>query len=120
MKIVITNNPLVRDRLPEAEFHDTDYLGVLVLTRDKIHLGHRLLTHPLSGSVKPGETPYKTVVISAERGSLDEKALNIIEESIQTSKKLLANRPPRSLNEEVMADFRLIDYDLIFNDGGFK
>ena len=114
--LVITNNPLVRDRCPEAEFHDTDYLGVLVLARDKIHLGHRLLTHPLSGSVKPGETPYKTVVISAERSSLDEKALNIIEESIQTSKKLLANRPPRSLNEEVMADFRLIDYDLIFNE----
>ena len=86
MNIIITNNPLVRDKRSESEveFYDTDYLGVLKAARDKIHLGHGLLTHPLSGSVKPGETPYKTVVLTREKGVLDEKALAIIEASIQT------------------------------------
>ena len=113
MKIVVTNNPLVREKFPEAEFHDTDFPGVLKIVRDRIHLGHRLLTHPLSGSVKPLETPYKTVVISLEKGSLDEKALLIIEDSIQSCQKFTAKR---DWGEEVLADFQLIDYDLIFSD----
>ena len=115
MKIVVTNNPMVRDKLPDAEFHDTDYLGVLKIVRDKIHLGHKLLTHPLSGSVKPGETPYKTVILSAKKGKLDESALSIIEDSIQTCQKFMANGAVRSWREEILADFQLIDYDLIFS-----
>ena len=117
MKIIITNNPMVRDKLHEGstlQFHDTDYLGVLFAVRDKIHLGHELLTHPLSGSVKPGETPYKTVIISGEKGVLDENSLFIIEESIQTSIKLRRSAVKKEWNAEILADFQLIDYDLIF------
>ena len=129
-EIVITNNPMVRDRIqgaPESklgaacnmvEFHETDYLGVLKVVRDRIHLGYGLLTHPLSGSVKPGETPYKTVVISAERGSLDEKALLIIEDSIQTCLKLTKNGLKKDWSGKILADFQLIDYSLVF--GSFR
>ena len=115
---------MVRDRAPEGaglgtiEFYDTDYLGVLKTVRDKIHLGHELLTHPLSGSVKPGETPYKTVIISAEKGSFDEKALSIIEDSIQTCLKLTSDSKKRNWSAEILKDFQLIDYSLIFS-GGF-
>ena len=107
---------MVHDKLPDVEFHDTDYLGVLKIVRDRVHLGHKLLTHPLSGSVKPGETPYKTVVLSAERGSLDEKALSIIEDSIQTCLKFTTNSVKRIWSEEILADFQLIDYDIISSD----
>ena len=113
---MVTNNPMVRDKQPEAEFHDTDYLGVLKIVRDRIHLGHKLLTHPLSGSVKPGETPYKTVVLSDEKGSLDEKALSIIEDSIQTCLKLTKSFERPSWNTKVLADFQLIDYGFVFSD----
>ena len=112
MRIVVTNNPLVRDRLPESEFHDTDFIGVLKLVRDRIHIGHKLLTHPLSGSIKPGETPYKTVVISAEKSCLDLNALSIIEGSIQTCQKFVIKG---NWGEKALADFQLIDYDLVFN-----
>jgi hypothetical protein len=90
-KIIITNNPLVSDIScsDKVEYHDIDYLGVLIKVRDKIHLGHWLLTHPLYGSVKPGETPYRTVLLSAERGSLDEQSLIMVEESIETFKKFV-------------------------------
>ena len=133
MKIIITNNPMVQEKLQgqtssAIEFHDTDYLGVLKAVRDKIHLGYRLLTHPLSGSVKPGETPYKTIIITEEKGalheyalsideksfSIDEKSLSIIEESIQTCVKLTAKEKKRALSEKILADFQLIDYNLIF------
>ena len=120
-EIAITNNPKVRDETPrdkaqkrKIEFYDTDYLGILKLVRDRIHLGHGLLTHPLSGSIKPGETPYKTVVISAGKSSFDTEALRIIEDSIQTCLKLTAKGMEKSWNAEILSDFQLIDYDLIF------
>ncbi|MCL1992716.1 MAG: GrdX family protein [Spirochaetes bacterium] len=121
MNIVITNNPMVRDKanmpagLYKIEFFDTDYLGVLKTARDKVHLGHALLTHPLSGSVKPGETPYKTVIVSGDTGQLDEKALSIIEESIQTCLKLATGGGAgKAVREDLLADFQLVDYSLVF------
>jgi len=116
MEIIITNNPMVRDRLQgqELEFCDTDCLGVFKAVRDKIHLGHRLLTHPLSGSVKPGETPYKTILITREKGSLDESSLSIIEEALQTCVKMMPNAGKMELNDKIRADFQLVDYSLIF------
>jgi len=97
-----------------VEFYDTDCLGVFTAVRDKIHLGHGLLTHPLSGSVKPGETPYKTVIVTREKNALDERSLSIIEESIQTCIKLKAQTAKREPSGETLADFQLIDYNLIF------
>ena len=116
MNIIITNNPMVRDKLrgQTLEFHDTDCLGVFKAVRDKIHLGHGLLTHPLSGSVKPGETPYKTVIVTSEKSALDTNALSIIEESIKTCVKMMANTKKEELNDKILADFQLIDYNLIF------
>ena len=123
MEVVITNNPMVRDRFSDKnnrqlEFYDTDYIGILKTARDRIHLGHSLLTHPLSGSLKPGEIPYKTIVISAEKRTLDENALSIIEESIQTYMKFTAKRISKNIevnrySDKVLKDFQLIDYELI-------
>ena len=134
MRIAITNNPMVRGTLqgqepavkpghikrsgegapPVAEFHDTDCLGVFFAVRDRIHLGHSLLTHPLSGSVKPWETPYKTVIITGEKGVLDENSLSIIEESIQACVKLQASAVKKVWSAEMLADFQFIDFHLIF------
>jgi len=116
MRIAVTNNPMVRNKVPghEVEFHDTDCMGVFRAVRDKVHLGHGLLTHPLAGSVKPGETPYKTVLVTGERGSLDESSLFIIEDSIQVCEKLKASVMKKEWSAEILNDFQLIDYSLIF------
>jgi hypothetical protein len=99
--------------LPEAEFHDTDSLGILVIVRDRIHLGFFLLTHPLSGSISPGEMPYKTVVISAGVSSFDEASLSIIEASIQSHR----GHKGTIWSARSLSDFQLIDYDLVFSSG---
>ena len=99
----------------QIEFFDTDCLGVFTAVRDRIHQGHSLLTHPLSGSVKPGETPYKTVIISGEKGILDLHSLSLIEEGIQTCVKLKASVMKKEWSTEILADFQLIDYSLIFS-----
>ena len=128
MKIVVTNNPLVSFKVSEAEldFHKTDYLGVLKAVRDKIHLGHKLLTHPLAGSVKPWETPYKTVILTSDKAELDNEALFIIENCIEMCQKSIVGTNRSHLNEsfkndlnclysdDVLADYQLIDYNLIF------
>lgn len=115
--ILITNNEFVYEKHKDCIeiIYDKDYLylDILKLVRDKIHLGHKLLTHPLSGSVKPNETPYKSIIISKGKGNLDESGLGIIEESIKTTEKFLNNKETPNWTEKVLNDFRTIDLSLI-------
>lgn len=91
-------------------------MDVLTSVRDLIHKGHILLTHPLMGSIKPNETPYKTVVVSVRtQEEIDFNSLMLIENSIETSRKFLINKPIRKWSESVLEDFRVIDFDLIKN-----
>ena len=67
--IIITNNPLVKERLGneyEVVFTEISYEEVLKKVRTFVYNKHELLTHPLSGSVKPNETPYKSIMVSKE------------------------------------------------------
>ena len=113
--VIVTNNPLVRQKYGgarEIAFVDGSYMDVLTQVRDKVHQGHKLLTHPLSGSVKPGETPYKSVMIAQKRGTMDMQSLSIIEEAIATVRKFqdkTAGLPPRVLQDFQLVDFTLID-----------
>ena len=110
--ILITNNKLAKERLAHkfnVKHFDITYLQVLTTVRDYIHKGHKLLTHPLSGSVKPKETPYKSIVISGAVGELDVNSLIIIEESIATYNKF-AYRP---IPDSALGDFMEIDCSLI-------
>lgn len=117
--IIITNNGYVHEKYKEKMEviykEDFNYLQILEFVRDKIHEGHELLTHPLSGSIKPNETPYKTIMISKEKGNLDENGLIIVEESIATAKKFMSNKPTPNWVERVLDDFRVIDLSLIEN-----
>ena len=117
--IIITNNKYVYEKykdIREVNYkEDFTYLQVLEYVRDKIHQGHELLTHPLSGSVKPNETPYKTVMVSKKKGDLDNSGLIIVEEAIATVKKFQTNKPTPNWTESVLDDFRVIDLSLIEN-----
>ena len=65
------------------------YLDVLLAARDYIHRGYFLLTHPLAGSVKPNQTPFRSIVLSEEslEGAEDFRDLRLIEESIEAYRK---------------------------------
>jgi len=111
---IITNNQLVFRELKDTyqiEFIQGNHIEVLVKGRDYIHQGHTLLTHPLAGSVKPNETPYKTIAISWNKHELDLKSVEIISSSIQVCEKFSLN--PKEYLEEVLEDFMEIDYSLI-------
>lgn len=113
---VITNNSLVHKKYMreyEVEYLDITYMDILKYVRDKVHSGHKLLTHPLSGSIKPNETPYKSVIISKEVESLDMDSLMIIEESISTADKFINKIGVRKFDNKSLEDFKVIDLSLI-------
>jgi len=129
--VIITNNPAVVDDYPEASCHiQGSVQKVFTTVRDAVHKGARIITHPLCGSIKPNESPYKSVVITTATGKkaacdcqsdflrqsqtpvkLDMKSLSIIEDAIAT----LARLPHRNrkYDESVLEDFRIIDLNFI-------
>lgn len=114
---IITNNELVRDKFAAeqmVEFHEEAHIPLLERVRDYVHLGHKLLTHPLAGSIKPNETPYKTVLLTKAKGPLDGDSVRIIEESIATCLKF--NKPKFVvIPQDMRQDFRTIDCSLAEN-----
>ena len=112
--MVITNNPLVRSRLDdtyEVIYLELSYEELLKVVRDRIYEGHRLLTHPLSGSVKPKETPYKSVLISERKEKVDGETVRLIENAILVCQKF--QDKSKYYKEEVYKDFQLVDWTLL-------
>ena len=112
--IIVTNNPLVLEKhgdTHEVIYREVSYEDVLREVRDRIHEGHSMLTHPLSGSVKPNETPYKSIMISAERRAIDGESVALIENAIHACGKFEFKSD--RYRPEVYEDFRLIDCTLI-------
>lgn len=112
--IIVTNNPMVYERYQDTHdllYKEISYESILREVRDRIHEGHQMLTHPLSGSVKPNETPYKSILISKERGDVDLGSVKLIENAISACGKFEFKSD--RYQPEVYEDFQLIDCTLI-------
>ena len=108
--MIITNNPLVKEKLGEdyhVEYEELSYEDTLKKVQKMIFQGYRLLTHPLSGSVKPNETPYKSVMLSETPEGLDAQAMQIIASAIQACGKFQFKSD--LYKPQVYADFQLVD-----------
>ena len=114
---VLTNNPLVYEQFCghaacTVDFREVSLHELMLIVRDFVHLGHRILTHPLSGSVKPNETLYKSIGISTSpEDGLCLMSLNIIEHSIQVVERFA--RMDKTIRESAKADLQLVDLTLI-------
>lgn len=113
--MIITNNQCVYDKYKDTHnilYIDGSYRDVLVKTRDKVQEGYELLTHPLSSSLKPNETPYKSVIISEKKGSLNFDSVYIIENSIITYDNFNKNKIIE-WTHKLREDFKLIDLTVL-------
>ncbi|MDO6993585.1 GrdX family protein [Brachyspira innocens] len=114
--ILITNNPKFNEvnsnNIQIIYLPDLDFMGILYKARDYIHLCYKLLTHPIVSSIKPYETPYKSIALSNNNGELDLESLELIENSIALTMNFL-DKPRRKLTETIDEDFKLIDYKLV-------
>jgi len=113
---IITNNPLVQEKYPEAtEFIGAGVEGVLIAVRDRVHMGVKLINHPLSGGVMPGVSPYKSLVVTDEKVSgacrTDFESLRLIESALAALEV-----PSEGLvcyDDDTLEDFRVLDFDLL-------
>ena len=112
---LVTNNPAVRsayEKKYEIDFIEGTYPEVLKRVRNLVHEGGIILTHPLSGSVKPNETPYKSIAIG--RGpQLDLDSLRLIEDAIVVVQDLVKDEIKRMHDLTLLPDFQTIDLTLL-------
>ena len=112
--LIVTNNPLVAECVPAdyaVDFENITYREILVKVRDLVYAGHKLYTHPLSGSVKPNETPYKSVVVSKVPHKMNADEAAIISNCVEAYDKFTPRN--RMMSDKVLGDFQLIDYTLL-------
>ena len=110
--VIITNNPHVVKEYPDfSQFFDTNVAGVIRQVRDMVHMGAKILSHPLCGSIKPWVTPYKSVVISNSAGPVEYNSLRYVEGAagIMAGRKIARCQ----FTEEMLEDFGVIDLDII-------
>ena len=110
---IVTNNKMVINEYPAFEvIGDLD--AVFLKVRDLVHEGYVIMTHPLSGSIKPHETEFKSIVLAKGDGAMNMDSLHLIENAITTSAKFKKpNRDYGKENERIKNDFMTIDYSLL-------
>ena len=112
MFTLITNNKDLADHVSSAEFIDSSALDVLIHVRSLVHLGSKILTHPLCGNLRPGHQPFRSIIIDRQTGLVDWESLTLIEEAVRVypSCRLIT---PQELDEGRRADYAYIDSQLM-------
>ena len=116
--IIITNNDRVYEKYKkEMQVILLDsYEDVLIKTRDMVYNRHILLTHPQASSLKPNQTPYRSVVVYPKGEEDNMKDIMLIEKCIETYRQWQEIAPtPKNYAEKVANDFKTIDLSGIDN-----
>lgn len=110
----LTNNPsIIVKNFTIVEAIECSTLDLFLRVEDEILQGSKLITHPLSGSIGPDQSPYKTVVISGEKGHIDMESLEIIKNAINYTENLVSNRKPFKWDRASLQDFAIIDFEFV-------
>ena len=106
----------------EVEYHEgMTQEEILIRARDMIHLGAKLVIHPMMGRIKPHETPYKSVFLEMPEDHeiasgdviTDTMSVIIIEDSIAETKKLLSDTYMLKYDEGHLEELQYLDLLLI-------
>ena len=116
--LIVTNNPLVQEQVDIKVEFCSNLDEVMNSTRNKVHAGYKLLTHPLSGSVKPVQSPYKSIILGKDRNNkqghnLDYDSLQIIESALKKVEQFKKNHSPRKYPDSILFDYQTIDFSLL-------
>jgi len=111
---VITNNPELEALAPKGcafqAMEGRSAREVLQAARDRIHLGAKLLAHPMAGRLRPNETPYMTAILQEGPGGLDLQSLEIIEYCLAEEAKYAPMR--KKYDDALLPDLRFISGEL--------
>lgn len=118
---ILTNNSLAAEEF--AQTHDVRFVNggledVFIRARDLIHEGAILLVHPLYGSVKPNETPFRSLLLregttGSNDGCIkpDPESVRLIGNAISTSRKFIVKK--EITDPRLIQDFQVVDLSLL-------
>ncbi len=106
---IVSNNSLVKEKFDCVEFVDGSYIDVLIATRDLIHKGCSLVSHPLPASIRMVFSSIRSIVIE-ESNNFDENSILIIEEAIDKYNLTMKNRKVDFKN---VKDYEIVDLMLV-------
>jgi hypothetical protein len=114
-RVVVTNNADLCRVIPAGRLIDGSSFAVLVAVRDAVHLGSRLLTHPLCGNLRPHQQPFRSVLIQENPGALVHlESLAMIEDAVliyrNCQDRLIL---PDMLPESLRKDYAFVDFELM-------
>lgn len=116
--ILVTNNDRAARQyegsLKEVLLLDS-YEAVLIKVRDLIYTYHKLLTHPQASSLKPNQTPYRSILLYSEGNRDNMEDVRLIEEAIEAFQKWNAIKKVPQYDEKVAYDYKTIDLSMIEN-----
>lgn len=115
---LISNNPLMKlGDLGEVEFLNENNLQLFLMVRDEIEKGYKLVTHPLTGSIRPDITPYKSILLSKKKDKdADLESMKLINNAIRYTNDLYKLRSiplSEKWGDEFKEDFQFVDKDFI-------
>ncbi|HCL79967.1 MAG TPA: GrdX protein [Synergistaceae bacterium] len=113
-RLLVTNNPQLCPVVRSCVFVEGTTLDVLLRVRDHVHLGWRLLTHPLYGNLRPHQHLYRSILLERQEGSVDLESLDYMESALRIytaeSRRIMS---ADGIPEEHREDFAFVDYELI-------
>lgn len=115
---LITNNDRVYEKYKDVitVILVDHYEEVLIKARDMVYDRHILLTHPQASSLKPNQTPYRSVVVYPKGEDDNMKDILLIEKCIETYRQWQEIAPtPEDYQEKVANDFKTIDLSVVDN-----
>jgi hypothetical protein len=120
--LILTNNPLAEEDLGSTHdivFIDGGLRDVLIRASEMINNGAVLLNHPLYGSVKPNETPYRSLLLqesgSGADGRVDEGSAKLIRNAIGAFEKFTVKKEiaDAELRQQLLEDYQVVDLSLL-------
>lgn len=116
--ILVTNNNRVYEKYKDTMkvLYMQSYEEVLVKVRDLVYDRHVLLTHPQASSLKPNQTPYRSVIVYPKGKEDNTEDILLIEKCLETYfqwQKIAST--PKKYEERVAEDFKTIDLSVIDN-----
>ncbi|MDO5088408.1 MAG: GrdX family protein [Leptotrichiaceae bacterium] len=117
--LLITNNDKVYEKYKNVLqcILVEKYEEVLVKVRDFVYDRHILLTHPQASSLKPNQTPYRSVMVYPKGEKEDNtKDILLIEKCMETFRQWQDIAcTPEDYRKKVAEDFKTIDLSVIDN-----
>jgi len=118
--VLYTNNLVIKDEIIndslEFVFIGGTPLDVLKGARDSVHLGAKLLTHPLYGNLRPYQQPFRTILATKGSGKspCDFESLSLIESAIGVYQSCFDRLiEPGNLPEFLRDDYAIVDFELM-------